>query len=519
MERIGDDSTVLIYRFLPMLDVARVIRVSTQSRRCATDALSSIESLRYEDLFLEWIYSRGDLGALHWRHPCQLASSVRARNIVTYSDTGEILRPNPKFNLETRPAPFVPSSWVAKYVRNMKHFVAHNAYERRNYIYRVEDMAHTLAPYLVHQSLQSLVNIHLTPEIASEALRLLNEQTADDSAAIFKNLLHVTVEMREPTRDTRRDRDDESPPHEIFAEFLSKCPSLTSLGMKFRTVQSRVCHSSRQILSRQNALMFPFQENLISFSIDMAFDGYFGFENVVLAFPKDACFDSVRNLRVCSNCTDAFLDHGILERIYNRFPKVSFLYLGFRDSCIYEHRGWCGTGAYHREFKNNEIDFPENIKSSLKTLALDECFFTQQNVEKLGTFEQLDKVIVAVLDATDYPAENGKSMDNLLCPERRPVVRTMRVAKRSWRVSRTLKGFKKKLIKTFRHTDDDDLIEASKVHEEKFRLKKVEDYEYLPRRRKKPFDLDCAPAHRHIVAEVCVKEMKLSTIWPSLCED
>lgn len=34
----------------------------------------------------------------------------------------------------------MPSSWVAKYVRNMKHFVAHNPSEGADYLDRVDDM-------------------------------------------------------------------------------------------------------------------------------------------------------------------------------------------------------------------------------------------------------------------------------------------------------------------------------------------------------------------------------------------
>ena len=82
MESIGADSLAYVYRFLTLVELARTSRVSTHLRKCAADALSRLDNVRYEDLYVpifttENFYTHGRPEA--W----QLAGTVCSSGVNT----------------------------------------------------------------------------------------------------------------------------------------------------------------------------------------------------------------------------------------------------------------------------------------------------------------------------------------------------------------------------------------------------------------------------------------------------
>lgn len=256
--------------------------------------------------------------------------------------------------------------------------------------------------------------------------------------------------------------------------------------------------------------MSPIQKNLVSLSVNMECDDYETL-SVADAFPEEVSLESVRNLRICSNCTSNFQDQHFIAKICDRFPKLSFLYLAFRYSRLIA--GWFAAEECLSKYLMSDIEFPENNKSSLKTLAFDECFYTEKTIERLGEFHRLEKVIVGVLDANDYFTENYVSMHNVTFQSPRDMVRYVKVKPD---VRRALKRLKKKVVSKLSIGNDDGEYERK---EEIYEEVPSVDCERRPAIRVKPFDLDCVSAHRHLNADVKAAEVKLSTIWTSLNDD
>lgn len=228
-----------------------------------------------------------------------------------------------------------------------------------------------------HKNIESLLNLQITSDVAEKMLEALAKQ---GKRAKFSSLSHISVQV-DSTHLINRHWAYRT---ESLTKFLAKCPALTSI---------HISEKSWRLIGLKLNTLFKLSrstlKNITSLSIQMGFDECRDYSIETLTNGKAMC--AVRNLRICTNETNTFSGASFLPDLLPYFPNTTFLYFAFR---YLRGNTLSGTFRPKNHSTGKSISFPLKMRRQLTTLALDQCFISAGNINKLQKFDNLEKLIV-----------------------------------------------------------------------------------------------------------------------------